>query len=343
MHGLLAWLRRNWLLLLVLVAFAALVAGNRRELTLFVATLRRGQGQWIAAAAGLQAVYFLLYSLLYQAAFLAVGIHSRALEILPVLLASIFVNTVVPSGGLGGAALFVEDAGRHGQPGARAVEGVLLVTVAEGLAVLLILLVGLSDLLAHHVLLAYQLLGTAIYLLYVAALTTILFLGRLRPAYLRSLLSWIEENANWLAGRFGRGPVLAPGWAQGNAQSFGRAAGAILQNRRLLVRTLLAALALEAANLASLYAAFRAFAQPIRLGALMAGYALGYVFSVVSFLPLDNGVMQGVMVLVYGSLGVATSVGLAVVFTWGGLNSWLPLLLGIFFLRQFAAVSSRHS
>ena len=72
MRGLFAWLRRNWLLVLVLLAFAVLVLVNRYELALFVATLREGQAQLIAVTAGLQVLYFLLYSLLYQSAFLAV-------------------------------------------------------------------------------------------------------------------------------------------------------------------------------------------------------------------------------------------------------------------------------
>ena len=341
MAGVLAWLKRNWLLVAVVVGLAILVLTNRRSFDDFVATLQRGRVEWVIAVALLQVVYFLTYSVLYQAAFLAVGVASRISEVLPALLASLFVNTVLPSAGLGGAAIFVEDAERRGRPGARAAEGVVLVMAVEGVAVLPILLAGLGDLLARGMLMAYQLVGAALYLVYVAGLAGLLFLSRLRPAYLRSLLSWAEENANWLAGRLGRRPVVRSGWAGRTADSLTRAADAILQAPRLLQRALLTGLLLEAVNLASLYAAFQAFAQPIGLGALMAGYALGYVFSVVSFLPLDNGVMQGVMVVVYSSLGVSAGAALAVVLTWGGFNSWLPLLLGLFFVRRFTPGQGR--
>lgn len=97
---LLAWLRRRWLLWLVLVAFLALVISRRVEIGELAATLRRGQWQWIAVAVGLEVGDYLLYARLYSAAFAVVGVASRVRDLLPALFASVFLNTVAPTAGL---------------------------------------------------------------------------------------------------------------------------------------------------------------------------------------------------------------------------------------------------
>ena len=78
-----------------------------------------------------------------------------------------------------------------------------------------------------------------------------------------------------------------------------------------------------------------------RLGPLTAGYAIGFVFWVVSPTPQGIGVVEGVMALVYTSLGVPAPAVLAVL-TFRGLTFWLPLLIGFFLLhrvRSFGAAA----
>lgn len=93
---LLAWLRRRWLLWLVLVAFRALVISRRVEIGELAATLRRGQWQWIAVAVALEVGYYLLYARLYSAAFAVVGVASTWL---PVTAGVLLVQRLRPPGG----------------------------------------------------------------------------------------------------------------------------------------------------------------------------------------------------------------------------------------------------
>ncbi|HOG47849.1 MAG TPA: lysylphosphatidylglycerol synthase domain-containing protein, partial [Anaerolineae bacterium] len=130
----LAWLRRRWLYLLIVAAFIVLVVLRFADIKLLAQTLVRGRWPFILAAVGLQLLYYLLLGLLYRFAFAVVEVESTLRELLPVVFASVFVSTLTPSGGIGGAALFVDDAARHGQSPAKAAEGVLLVSAAQNLA-----------------------------------------------------------------------------------------------------------------------------------------------------------------------------------------------------------------
>ncbi len=337
----LSWLASRWLWLLVIIALLALLISRRVLIEDIIAILLQGQWEWMLGAALLQLVYYALYTLLFQAAFAAVGIHSRARRLVPLLLASVAINSLAPSAGLGGAALFVDDAARRGYPVAQGTEGMLVETIAENIAVVLIVLIGLLYLLAHHALLPFEVAGVAIYLVYTVVLAAVLFLGRRFPGLLRRFLNWLQRAANALAVRVAHRELVPPDWAGRNAAGFEVAANAILRQPRRVKRTLLLALAMPLVNVASLYAVFEAFGSPVPPGALAVGVGLGMVFAVLSILPFDAGLAQGIMVLVFDSLGVPTAQALVAVLAWGGLNTWLPVLIGLFFLHRLRALGGR--
>ncbi len=331
---LLAWMRRRWLWLLATAALAVFLVVRSDDIVLLAQTLVAGRWPYILAAVGLQLGYFLLLGLLYQFAFAVVEVKSRLREIMPVLFASVFVAMLTPTGGIGGAALFVDDAVRRGQPAARAAEGVLLVSAAQNLALMPVLIWGLAYLASNNALRAYQVAGAAIFFALVGALTGALILGRWRRGWLCGLLGWMQRLINRMARRIGRPDNLPESWAEVNANEYCEAATAITTRPRPVSYTLGMALAHTAANVATLYVIFLAYSQSVPPGAVVAGYALSVVYAVLSVLPFDAGLMQGVMALVYTSLGVPTATAIAIVLVFGGLNAYLPLLVGFLLLRE---------
>src|SRR5512139_4170940 len=95
---------RTWLFWLLFAAFLWFMIRNIHQIENLVETLRQAKWQWLAFAALLQVVYYLVYTGLYQSAFSTVGVDSRILHLLPVVLGSLFVNVVTPAGGTTGAA-----------------------------------------------------------------------------------------------------------------------------------------------------------------------------------------------------------------------------------------------
>jgi len=74
----------------------------------------------------------------------------------------------------------------------------------------------------------------------------------------------------------------------------------------------------------------------------VAGYAMGILFWNVSPVPQGIGVVEGVMVLVYTSLGINGFVAASIVLAFRGLNFWLPMLLGFILLRQVKIFGPKH-
>jgi uncharacterized protein (TIRG00374 family) len=132
-----------------------------------------------------------------------------------------------------------------------------------------------------------------------------------------------------------RRPAPLPAdWPQRQASEFARAAAAIFANRRGALATLAVALAAHTVDAGSIYALFRAFQQPVSLDVLIAGYAVGMLFWVVSITPEGIGVVEGAMTLVYASLGVPRHKAAAVALAFRGLTFYLPILLAIPFLPR---------
>jgi uncharacterized protein (TIRG00374 family) len=335
-------MKRRWILWLLVAAFLGVVATRFNEIQELCETLAQGQWEWVLAAALLQGVYYVAYAAVYQSAFYTVEVDSHISELVPVLLSSIFVNVVAPSGGASAAALFIDDAARRGQSAAKAAAGTLLVLMADFTAFTLVLGVGLAYLFLQHNLQAYEIVGTLAFIVMTAGLAGMLLLVVWRPEQLCRLLGWLRLRVNQVGGWFRRPTLLDDGWAGKNAAEFAQASVAITTYPRRLGRTLSIALGAHLVDLASLYTLFLAFHQPIKFGPLIAGFAVGILFLVVSPIPMGIGVVEGVMSLVYMSLGVPGEAATVITLAFRGLTFWLPFAIGFVLLRRVKAFGAEE-
>ncbi len=327
-------MRRRWLFWALAAVLLGVTVARFGELEQLAVTLSLGRWPWVVAAALLQLGYYLVFAALYRAAFLSVGVGGRLLDLVPVVFGSLALAVAIPSGGLSAAALFADDAARRGEPAVRAAAGVLLVQLAQLGVFVLILAAALAHLGARHELAAYQVAASGILLLLVAGMVALLALAARRPEALRRVLAGAQGAVNRLGGRFGQVPLIAEGWAERSAAEFSAAARAVARHPDRLVRMLAVAGLGHLLNLATILALFPAFRAPIDAGALVAGYAMCYLFAVVAITPVGIGVVEGVTAVVYTSLGVPASAAAIISLAFRGLAFWLPLLVGLILLRR---------
>jgi phosphatidylglycerol lysyltransferase len=334
---------RRWIFILLIITFVWIVVSRFTEIQKLAETLAQGQWQWVAVAALLQVGYYIVYTGIYQSAFYTVEVDSHVGELLPLMFASIFLNVAAPSGGASSAALFMDDAARRGQSPARTAVGTVLVLVADFCSFLVVLVIGLVILFTLHSLKSYEIIGVAILLVIIGGLTGFLLLGLWRPKWLKRLLQFLQRVANGLAARLKRPNFLADDWADHNADEFTEAAIAIAAHPDRLARTLLIALAGQLIDMASLYVLFLAFHQPVELGVLVAGYAMGILFWIVSITPQGIGVVEGMMTLVFTSLGIHAERAAVISLAFRGLTFWLPMTIGFFLLRRVKTFGAEES
>ena len=333
-HRWLSWLRRRWLLLLALTGCITLGVFRLDEIRQVMATLLHGQLQWVLVAVALQVVCFVLYALLYHLSFATVEVESRWRDLVPVLFASICLKTMVPSGGVSGVALFVDDAAKRGQSSARAAQGALLVLAADLVTMTPILLYGLLYLSAQRALQFYQIIAVALFIAFAVGMGALLLLGLWQPCLLRSALRAAQQAANRVAAWLRRPPFLPGDWARHNADEFAGAAAGIAAHPQRLGPTLALPLLIHVIDVIGLYAVFLAYRQPVALGAVAVGFGMDVVFSVITFIPHGLGVAEGVITVALTSLGIPAATALVVALVARGLNIWLPFMLGLVSLHQ---------
>jgi phosphatidylglycerol lysyltransferase len=318
---------------LLLIAFVWVVVTRVTEIQNLAQTLARGLWIWVLVAAILQVLYYVVMTASYQAAFWTVEVRGRLFDLLPVTFAALFVNVVAPTGNVSGMALWADDAARRGESPARTMAGTLLQLIVDFVTFTLVLTIGMVYLFLENDLKVYEIVGAVILFVLTLALSSVLALGLWQPELLRRLLLWLKEAANGLAKWLKRADFFDDEWVERNAAEYTDASAAIARYPGRLVRTLGITLVVHVVDLASLYVLFLAFHYPIQLWALVAGYAMGILFWIVSPTPQGIGVVEGVMTLVFTSLGVPAAVAATVTLAFRGLTFWLPLLIGFVILR----------
>ncbi|CAN5797667.1 hypothetical protein BH10CHL1_BH10CHL1_29310 [soil metagenome] len=331
---------RRGLYWLLTIAFIWVVASRFGEIERLAKTLAQGRGQWVLLAAGLQLIYYVIYTLLYQASFTTVGVASRFRDLLAITFGSLFISATAPTGGTAGFALFFDDARRRGASPTRSAVGVLLVAAADYGAFCLLLIAGLIELFTFHDLKIYEI-GAALLLFFLlGAITTALMLGLWRPNWLHQVLQRVQQMVNYVGGWFLRPDLLPEDWSERNAAEYTVSAQAIMAQPGQLVRTLLLALSVHLTGLLSLYTIFLAFKQPVTLGVLVVGYAMTILFAIISPTPSGIGVVEALMPVIYTSLGVPVATATVISLTFRGLSFWLPMFVGFVLLRRLRLFSA---
>jgi phosphatidylglycerol lysyltransferase len=327
-----------YVLVIVLIWFF-LVRFN--DLETLMHTLASGD-RWYILAAGLAVlVYFVVFSASYYAALRSVGIFSRIRSLLPTTLASLAVNIAAPTAGLGGGALWVDLSAREQRSAPRATVGIFLQLALDYLALCLLVIPSLVFLYMHHDLALFEALTAAGLLILTTMLVVSLLLGLFRPAYLENLLATFQRLINRLGASLKRPGLLYDDWSDQVYREFENAALAIKQAPLWALATLLVALAAHFFNILALYLLFQAFGGKITWEPLVVGYVIGILFWVISITPQGVGVVEGVMSLVFTSLGSPPEIATTVTFAFRGLTLYLPVLAGLLVLRQVGLFGSR--
>lgn len=340
-------MKRRILFWILIIAFVWLVVTRLSDIRHLAGILVQGSPLWILAAVASQALYYVVFSSLWRSSLDVVEVYLPLKEAIQIVLASVFVNTVAPSGGMAGAALFADDVSKRGYPVARASAGIMLVPIIDFTAFEVTLVIGLVYLFRQHALQVYQVVGALILVGVTFAFAFVLMLGLWRPNRLHALMQRVQNIANRvsdLAKRLLKRPdspqLLAPDWAERHATEFVSAAAAIKVHPGRLWRTIGIGISCHVVDLVTISLLFMAYRQPFGFGQLVAGYAVGILFWIVSITPMGIGVVEGVMALTWVSLGIPAEVATVTALAFRGLTFWLPLLLGFFVLHRLRSFRS---
>ena len=319
---------RKYLLLLIIIMVVALIYTRFSELQNIVETLQNADPRYMIMALSMQLVWFLVMAAVFRLLYQIMGIREHLLHLASVAVSANFINVVAPSAGIGGMAVFVDDAEKRGHPHGRVVAVSALYVFLDYIAFLVVLSAGFVVLLRRNSINAGEITAGLILLSAVLVIGWLILVGVRSPDKFGNVLGNIIRWVNKLMR-----PILRHDYMQ-EEQAYLFAAEvadglAVLQTgHKSLARPVFFMVVNFMVQMLILTFCFLSFNVDFSLGTIVAGFAVGYLFLIVSPTPSGIGIVEGGMPLVLASLNVPLNQGLIVTLAYRAVSFWIPLSLG---------------
>jgi len=324
----------KFIFVVILFLGVALVILSFGELETILKTLKSGNHWYLLLALTLQMLWFLVVGQMYQSIYRLLGMDDSTLNLSVVAAAAAFVNVVMPTGGMGGIALFAAEARRRGHPSGKATVAAALFLLFDQAAFFCILAMGLIVLVRRGNLSAGEITASLLLLALALVIAFLLYLGYRSAVTLGNVLARGSHIVNRLTRFVIHRDYLSEERAHAFAHEIAEGLSGLTEQPNVMVRPVLWGLLNKGMLMAILTAAFLAFDVPFSAGTIVGGFSIGYLFLIVSPTPSGIGVVEGLMPLALSSLRVAWSQGIIVTLAYRAVTFWVPLGVGALAFRR---------
>ena len=325
---------RKFIFSLILFLGAAFVYLSFSELESIVHTLQHGNFWFILLALFVQAGWFLVVGLIYQALYRTLGMEDTVYKFSLLAASATFINIVTPSAGVGGVAVFISEARRNRQSVGKVTVASMLYLFLDYVAFLVVLALGLFILFRRNDLGPTELAASGVMFAIAAGLGTLLYLGSRSADALGNTLAWMARFINRIVKPFLHHDYLSEARAHEFAHEMASDLKSLPEKVHNLSTPLLYSFASKALLMCVLLSIFIAFQVPFSAGTIIGGFAISYLFLIVSPTPSGVGIVEGIMPLALSSLRVPWSEAVIITLAYRGITFWLPLAFGAVAFRM---------
>jgi glycosyltransferase 2 family protein len=328
---------RKILVALILLLAIVFVILRFSELKDFLNTLQHSNYRFLIAAFIVELIWMFNSATDYGSLYRLVGLKEKTPHLVLVATASNFVNVIAPSVGIGGMAVFLDDAARQNHPTGRVTVVGVLYILFDYLAFFCVLTLGFIVLIRRNNLNAGELTAAAILLAIAGGVAFLLFLGYKSTERLGDALLWIARLINRLLRIFIHRDYIQEERPIHFAQEVGEGISMLRGKRKELLWPFLFASNNFALLICVLAFTFLALGTPFTVGTLVGGFAIGYLFLIVSPTPSGLGVVEGAMTIALNTLRVEMAAALLITLTYRFITLWFPLAVGAIAFRILGA------
>jgi uncharacterized membrane protein YbhN (UPF0104 family) len=308
------WRIAPWLFGLLLLAVLILVVLRLGELERFVQLARGAEPEWLLLALALQLATYACTASVWRSSLARAGAPYPLRSLIPLSLAKVFIDQLLPTGGLSGAVIFVRGLARRGIAAAIAGQTLLAALVSYYSAYLIAALVALAVLWLDHQSRSALVVAAAVFGALAASTFAAVALLRRRGVP----PEWLTKVPD-IADLFTK-VAIAP--------------STLLRDKRLLVVTISLQLGVFALDTLTFWAIFFALAQPIGVVTTFATFMAASLVATIGPIPLGLGTFEGTAVALLHVLGVEVEAALAATLLLRGFTFWLPMVPGLRLARR---------
>ena len=325
---------RKFIIVLIIFLTAALVYLSFGELESIMRTLRQGNLWFLLLALLIQSSWFFVSGLTYLSLYRLLAMDGTLYKLSLLSAASNFVSTVAPSAGMGGVVVFFTDASRNGQsPGKITVISVLYIFL-DYFAFLFALTLGLIVLFRRNDLDPSEIAASAVIFIIAIALGSLLYLGSRSGEAFGNVLAWMARLVNRVLQPFLHHDYLSVARAHEFAHEMATDLKSLPERPRSLITPIFLSFANKALMMCILAASFMSFKVPFSIETIIGGFAISYLFLIVSPTPSGIGIVEGIMPLALNSLNVEWSQAVVITLAYRAVTFWFPLGVGAWAFRR---------
>lgn len=322
------------LFLAVFIFFGYFISKNISVILYTFNTTLTHLTSYVLIAAALSAFSYILIGFSYRSIFKIVGIKRGVIESLWLMISSITLNVLFPSGGLASIAVFAEDADEHGDSKPAEVSGGVLCLMADYTAISIILLASNLYLFSTDSLHWASFVPSIVFWVLTLLLYVLFWLSTKKRSFITvkitALFLWLAR----LIKRISKKKIKAEEFAEKFISEFANANKSISNDKSDWYKSIGIFLFSHIARIAVLYLIFSSFGVEILWRNILVGYAIGVTILVLSPTPMGIGFVEGAMGLAYVNLGLSGSVATATVLIYRALVFWVPFFVGFLFLQS---------
>ncbi len=322
----------SWLFGLLALAAVVLVASRFTEIERFVAIARAAQPAWLLAAVALQALTYLCAAGVWYVTLRRAGLAQRYWSIVPLGLAKLFADQVLPTGGIGGTLLVVSGLGRRGIPKGIGMAALLIGLVSYYLAYLLAVMTALVILYANKTLDAPMIAGAIIFALVAFSIPAVVLVLR-RWSRRKSGDGWAASANRWLSRIPGISALIT---------AMAESPGALLRDPWSFLGGTILQLLIFALDAATLWVMLQALGADDTPEVAAAAFIMASLAATIGPMPLGLGTFEAVCVTLLHVQGLSMEVALTATLLLRGFTFWLPMIPGLALARQELGRPKRH-
>lgn len=269
----------------------------------------------------------------YQGISRAAGYPVPFWEMLKITVVANAVNYLVATGGLSGFAVRMYFFTKLSVPSNSAVLISLAQTFLTNATLLFFIGLGFVYLITAGDLHGYAFAATTVLMFFFVAAAIVAFLLLFHSRWRRRTLFWLAQVAHTLLRRFSpqRAPARTHIWRY--QFNLNRGIEFLLERKRQMLAPLMYIIADWVFTILILYTAFYTLRDPVHLGYVVVGFAVGIVLTFVTVIPGGLGVMEGSTAAMFASFGVPFETAVLAVLLFRLTYSLMPLLVSLFFLH----------
>jgi len=325
---------RKVLIAIILMLGVFLVILSFSEIKTIVITLQHSDWRLWGLALIVELIWILNMAASFGILYRLMGMHDHLGHLFWMVSAANLVNVVAPSAGIGGMAVFIDEAKQRKQSTGRVTVVGILFVLYDYFAFLCILALGWVVLIRRNNLNTGEIISSFILLGLAMALSFLLYLGYRSPQRLGDTLAGMARFINRIVFPFIHKPYLSEDNSHQYACEISEGIQQIKGKRRQMILPFLFALNSKAILLIILMISFLTYQVPFTAGTLVAGLSIAYLFVIVSPTPAGLGFVEGGLTIALNTMRVPLGSAAVITLTYRAVTFWFPLLVGALAFRR---------